>query len=110
MNDSITPPRKTGRPPLPKEMHRRTINVRLSPALLDRVTTAAAAKGHSISREVEERCEKCEVFELLLNADTDIKTMGSYLRRPRQIRKLAGGGVDFMIIRLPHHPNEGDDQ
>jgi hypothetical protein len=55
-----TPPtirRGRGRPPLSPERHRVTLNVRLRPHLMERLEVAAHAAGHSLSREVEVRCE-----------------------------------------------------
>jgi hypothetical protein len=60
MVDAAAPRRKPGRPRLPQEIHRRTVKVQVRPALLRRLEAAANAASHSLSREIEARCEAYE--------------------------------------------------
>jgi hypothetical protein len=116
MPDAIPFKRNPGRPPLPQEHHRRQVTIRLSPALFAELTAAAEAAGHSLSREIEDRCQTQEAVKLLVRAGEDAKpgTWGSLIRTIRKIRSLAQGHDIDIMVRLPADPhptnNDGDPQ
>jgi hypothetical protein len=131
MSQSTAAPRKLGRPPLPKEKHRRTINVRLDPMLLQQLTAAAAGAGHSISREIELRCQQHELLmrrlgeeaaQLLEGDGRADKAAVAYLIIKELPAKITNGSritlTEPIVVRssvtiTPRHARpdkEGDDQ
>jgi hypothetical protein len=60
MNNARPPARRGGRPRIPPERQRRSLTVRLRPALLRHLEEAAAKGARSLSQEVEMRCEAYE--------------------------------------------------
>jgi hypothetical protein len=70
MTDATPLPRGRGRPATPPETHRRSVNVRLPPSLLQRLETAAAAGERSLSREIELRCNAHETLMALVGTET----------------------------------------
>jgi hypothetical protein len=69
MNDASPLPRGRGRPATPPETHRRSVNVRLPPSLLQRLETAAATGERSLSREIELRCNAHETLMALVGTE-----------------------------------------
>jgi hypothetical protein len=57
MNDLRDPRGKRGRPRIPIGKHRRLVSARFAPPLLDRLIVAADRAGHSLSHEIERRCQ-----------------------------------------------------
>lgn len=55
--------RKRGRPRTAPETHRRVVTVRLRPSLLERLEIAAVEAEHSLSREIERRCDAFETLD-----------------------------------------------
>ena len=102
-----TAPRKPGRPSIPDERHRRVVTARLLPELIDSLTAAANSAGHSVSREIEGRCQAYETLRLVAEfpVNTDEEWLGFVVKQDKATGKLD-------VIQLPHHarPNKGDDQ
>jgi hypothetical protein len=63
MSGSRPANRKRGRPRTAPETHRRVVSVRLRPSLLERLEAAAAEAEHSLSREIERRCDAFETLD-----------------------------------------------
>jgi hypothetical protein len=98
MSKSTTIRRARGRPPLSPELHRVTLNVRLRPYIFQRLEIAAHAAGHSLSREVEVRCEVYENAAALLRA--------SYPSPLERLLQIANERIDSLASSLGCTPLE----
>jgi hypothetical protein len=94
MNDASPKPRGRGRPATPPETHRRSVNIRLHPALLKRLQAAAAKAGHSLSSEIQARCQAYEGLRVV----HEEKVAGN---EEWWLLKLDRAAGDLSVVRLP---------
>ena len=93
-----TAPRKPGRPSIPDEKHRRVVTARLLPELIDSLTAAANSAGHSVSREIEVRCQAYETLRLVAEfpVNKNEEWLGFVVKQDKATGKLD-------VIQLAHH-------
>jgi hypothetical protein len=92
MNDGTSP--KRGRPRTPPETHRRSVNIRLPPSLLLELEATARAAGHSLSHEIEQRCQA--YMGLRVVHEEKVTNNEEWW-----LLKLDKAGGDLSVVRLP---------
>jgi hypothetical protein len=113
MNDASATARKPGRPPIPRELHRRTVTVRLRPELLADLTKAAATRQHSLSQEIEFCCQAyLDLVAASRRGPVLFLAQGDAPVAEWTAREHVIGSLAAALIRLPHHSadGEGDEQ
>ena len=105
--------RKPGRPAIPQEQHRRTITVRLHPRLAEDLAKAAATRQHSLSQEIEFRCQAyLDLVEASRRGPVLFLAQGDAPIAEWTVREHVIGSLAAALIRLPHHGTgeEGDQE
>jgi hypothetical protein len=93
--------KQRGRPPVPKEQHRRKVYTLLSPGLLQRLQAAAQEAGHSLSREIEKRCDAYDGLSVLAGPHEDFVLQASSSGKAVGVLTLCLTAADKYRASLP---------